>query len=225
MVIRDLALQERPREKMLSHSVASLSNAELLAIVLQSGSKDESAIQLGQRVLQMLDHGLEDLSHITLEELMTLKGVGVAKACQIMASVELGRRIGKSKRSMLGKVNSPGTVVAFFQEELRHQNKEQFIVVFLNTKHAITAYEVVSVGSLTASIVHPREVFNKAIRRSAAAILVVHNHPSGQVAPSEEDKRITQRLKEAGNLLGIRLLDHLIIADDDYYSFTEMGLI
>lgn len=225
MHLKSMVISERPREKMITSGAETLSSAELLAIVLQSGSREESSIQLGQRVLSMLDHGLEDLSHITIEELMKLRGIGQAKACQIISAVELGKRISKQKRQMLGKVNSPSTVVEFFKEALKHANKEQFIVVFLNTKNIITSYEVISIGTLSASIVHPREVYNRAIKKSAASIILVHNHPSGNPEPSREDRQITSRLKEVGEVVGIKVLDHLIVTDEHYFSFKEMDIL
>ncbi|MBN2794892.1 MAG: DNA repair protein RadC [Clostridia bacterium] len=221
-MIKALAPQERPREKLLAHGVASLSHAELLAIILRSGSHDESAIGLGQKVIQQLDHGLNSLSSVTVEELISLKGIGAAKACQILAAIELGKRVSQSEKPILGRIHSPSSVVSFFQKKLKHENKEMFIVVYLNTKHVITSYDVISIGSLNASIVHPREVFNKAIKKSAAGILLIHNHPSGYPDPSLEDKKITQRLKEAGELIGIQVVDHLIVCDQEYYSFKEM---
>lgn len=225
MNLKSMATVERPREKLTLQGVTSLSNSELMAIVVQSGSKDESALVLSQRILSMLDHGLQDLSDVTLEELMTVKGIGLAKACQITAAVELGKRVVVNQRQVLGKINSPSTVVEFFQSELKHLNKERFIVVFLNTKNMITSYETISVGSLSASIVHPREVFNRAIKRSAASLILVHNHPSGNPSPSKDDESITKRLCEVGEVVGIKILDHLIISDDTYFSFKEMALI
>lgn len=221
MHLKEMMVSERPREKLYEQGVKSLSNAELLGIVLQSGSKSESAVELGQKVLSKMGDGLDELSHVTLEELMSIHGIGVAKACQITAAVELGKRVSKEKRKILGRIHSPQTVVHFFQEELKHENKEKFIAVFLNTKNVIMSYAVISIGSLNASIVHPREVFNLAIRRSAASILLIHNHPSGYPEPSKEDEKITKRLKSVGELVGIQVLDHLIITDDDYYSFKE----
>lgn len=225
MNLKSMATTERPREKLTIDGVASLSNSELMAIVVQSGTKDESAVVLSQRILGMLDHGIQDLSDITLEELMAVKGIGLAKACQISAAVELGKRVMVKQRQMFGKINSPSTVVEFFQGELKHLNKEKFIVVFLNTKNIITSYETISIGSLSASIVHPREVFNRAIKRSAASLILVHNHPSGNPSPSKDDEVITKRLCEVGDVVGIKILDHLIICDEAYFSFKEMALI
>ena len=225
MKLKTIPQIERPREKLCHFGVTTLTNSELMAIVLQSGSREESAIGLGQNIINMFDHGIQGLNDVTVEELTAVKGVGIAKACQITAAVELGRRVSKCKKNILGKINSPKTVVEFFQEELRHLNKEKFIVVFLNTKNLITSYEVVSVGSLSASIVHPREVFNRAIKKSAASIILIHNHPSGNPSPSREDEAITKRLCNVGEVVGIKILDHIIISEDGYFSFKEMDIL
>lgn len=216
---------EQPREKLERFGVKSLTNAELLAIVLQSGSKTETAVGLGHQIINMFEQGLEGLSDATLEELKKLNGIGNAKACQVTAAVELGKRVSQSEKKILGQFNSPKKVADFFEAEMKHLNKEKFIVAFLNTKHMVTSYEVISVGSLNASIVHPREVYNRAIKKSAAFIILVHNHPSGNPAPSEEDKVVTERLKQVGIVVGIKVLDHIIVSDNGYYSFKEMDLI
>jgi len=225
MKIQSMMASERPRERIIRLGSNHLSNSELLAIVLQSGYKNESSLALASRILTLLDRGLEDLASITYEELVKVKGVGPAKACQILSAVELGRRVNIQKRQILGRVNSPQMVAAFFQKELSHRDKEQFMVVFLNTKNMISSYEIISIGSLNTSVVHPREVFNRAIKKSAAAIILVHNHPSGNPNPSREDEAITKRLVEVGQIVGIRVLDHLIVCDDTYFSFKEMDLM
>jgi len=225
MNLKSIPVIEQPREKLYHLGVKALSNAELMAIVLQSGSKDHSAVEVAQQIINMFDHGLQGLNDTTIEELTSIKGIGKAKACQLSAAVELGSRVSKCQKNILGKINSPKMVVAFFQEELRHLNKEKFIVVFLNTKNLITSYEVVSIGSLSASIVHPREVFNRAIKKSAASIILIHNHPSGNPEPSREDKTITKRLCEVGDVVGIKILDHIVISDDNYFSFKESDIL
>jgi len=225
MNLKTVPVLERPREKLEVYGAETLTNAELLAIVLQSGSREDTAVGLGHKIINMFDHGLEGLSDVTLEELKQVKGVGTAKACQITAAVELGKRVNRCEKKILGQMNSPKKVADFFLSEMKHLNKEKFIVVFLNTKHMITSYEVISIGSLNASIVHPREVFNRAIKKSAAFIILVHNHPSGNPRPSEEDKVVTDRLKQVGIVVGIKVLDHIIVSSEGYYSFKEMDLI
>lgn len=216
---------ERPREKLINNGVESLTNSELIAIILQSGSKEESALTLGTKVMSLNEQGLNALVDVTTEELIDIKGIGTAKACQILSAIEFGRRVASSKSNILGKVSSPQMVADHFEHQLMHLNKEKFIAVFLNTKNMITSYETISIGSLSASIVHPREVFNRAIKKSAASIILVHNHPSGNSNPSNEDKLITERLCEVGKIVGISVLDHLIISSGGYFSFKEMKLI
>ena len=225
MKMKSMPEIERPRERLLNYGVKFLSNIELLAIVLQSGSKEESALHLGAKVMSLSDQGINALFDITAEELKDIKGIGNAKACQIIAAVEFGKRVASSQSNILGKVSSPQMVADYFEHELKQLNKEKFIAVFLNTKNMITSYETISIGSLSASIVHPREVFNRAIKKSAASIILIHNHPSGNPNPSNEDKLITERLCEVGKIVGISVLDHLIISSGGYFSFKEMLLI
>lgn len=221
MNLKALPKSERPREKMLYQGRASLSLAELIAIVMQSGSKEDSALILSQKIL----HQYQPLYDISIEELMTIKGIGLAKASQIIAAIELGKRVASQEKKLLGQLSSPGMVKEFFQNELMHLNREHFIVVFLNTKNLITSYETISIGSLNASIVHPREVFSRAIKKSACSIILIHNHPSGQSKPSKEDYEITKRLCEVGKVVGIHVLDHIIIAGEGYFSFKENACI
>lgn len=216
---------ERPRERLLNLGVETLSNAELLAIILQSGSKSDSALSLGTKVMSLSNQGIYALFDTTAEELRCIKGIGDAKACQILSAIEFGKRVAFSKNNILGKVSSPQMVADYFENQLKKLNKEKFIAVFLNTKNMITSYETISIGSLSASIVHPREVFNRAIKKSAASIILVHNHPSGNPNPSNEDKVITERLCEVGKIVGISVLDHLIISSGGYFSFKEKLLI
>lgn len=219
-MLKDLPKDEMPREKMIKYGPNHLSNSELLAIILRTGTKEKSALAIGCDLVKSKET-VQDFSSITIEELCAFEGVGESKACQIIAAVELGKRVHMTDIKRRVKLTSPHEVVAFFTSELKGVQVEKFIGVFLNTKNEIIAWEVISVGSLNASIVHPREVFNRAIKRSAASILVLHNHPSGHVAPSQEDLLITERLAEVGKIMGIPLLDHLIIGHKDYYSFKE----
>ncbi len=225
MKIKQIPENERPRERLINNGVDSLSNSELIAIILQSGSKKDSALALGSKIISLDKDGMSYLFDATTEELKIIKGIGDAKACQLIAAIEFGKRVASSHKNILGKVSSPQMVVDYFQIQLKNLNKEKFIAVFLNTKNMISSYETISVGSLSASIVHPREVFNRAIKKSAASIILIHNHPSGNPNPSKEDKVITERLCEVGRIVGISVLDHLIIASSGYFSFKEMCLI
>lgn len=220
-MIKNLPYDERPREKLINQGVNSLSTSELLAIILRTGTSNCSAIQLGQRILESCVNSLYELENMTLEELCKIDGIGSSKACQIISSIELGKRIQRSNFKSRKSINSPDSIFQFFRYEIGYSRVEKFVAVFLNIKNEIIHWEVVSVGTLNASIVHPREVYNRAIKWSSAGIIVLHNHPSGNAAPSKEDLSITARLVEAGKIIGIPLIDHIIIGNEKYYSFKE----
>ncbi|HHU76191.1 MAG TPA: DNA repair protein RadC [Firmicutes bacterium] len=209
---------------MRALGAGSLSNAELLAIILRTGYRQESVIRLAERVL-FQSEGLRHLPNLTLEELQAIKGIGPAKAVMIKAALELGRRLVLSIRQEGISLTTPGEVANFLMEEMRFYNKEYFKIVLLNTKNQLISLEDISVGSLNASIVHPREIFHYPIKKSAAAIILVHNHPSGDPTPSREDLEVTKRLVEAGEILGIKVLDHIIVGEGRHLSFKEKGLI
>ena len=204
-----------------------LSNAELLAIIIRTGNRNETALALAQRMLSELGQGegLSFLVDATVEELTKVKGISMAKACAIKAAVELGKRIGGIKSIDKVFIRSPRDVANLLMNEMRYLKKEYFRTIQLNVKNQVLAVEDISVGSLNSSIVHPREVFKGPIRRSSAAIILIHNHPSGDPSPSREDIEVTRRLYEAGKLLGIDVLDHIIIGDGIYTSLKEKGII
>ena len=220
---------DRPREKLIKRSPAALSDAELLALILGTGTRTKqgpvSAVELAQSMLRT--HGsLHKLAQRDLKELMQVPGVGKAKAAQTMAAFEIGRRV-ESQRSGEARVQvcSPADVAAVYGPLMRHLKKEVFKVVFLNTANVITGDYTASEGGLAASIVEPRDVFSRAILENAAAIICLHNHPSGNPEPSREDVRVTRQLVEAGRLMGVPLHDHLIIAGEGYTSLAERGLM
>lgn len=224
MTIRTLPERERPRERLLNRGANHLSNAELLAILMgTSGQKGESVLELAGRVLAKAGD-ISNLTRLTSDELCEIKGIGPAKAVQILAMVELSRRL-SVQGTPPSSIRSPEDVRSLLLERLRHEEREHFFTVLLNTKNHCLGIEEVSVGSLNSSIVHPREVFRAAIRRSAAALIVAHNHPSGDCTPSREDMEVTRRLTEAGRLLGIDVLDHVIFGDGVILSFKEKGLM
>ncbi len=223
--IKNMPVSERPREKMLAHGCQSLSNSELLAIILSKGTKNRTALDLARGILNMSNEGLRALTNCTIEELTQIKGIGLAKASQIIAAIELGKRIALTANVNNYKIQGPEDVSNLIMEEMRYLKKEFFNIVLLNTKNNVIAIENISVGSLNASIVHPREVFNVAIRRSSSAIILAHNHPSGDPRPSIEDINITKRLIEAGSIIGIDVLDHIIIGDGIYFSMKEKEMI
>ena len=223
MTIQDMTLEERPREKMILNGAGSLTDAELLAILIRTGTKQFNAIQLGKAIIEKADN-IRYLQNITIEELESINGIGKTKAVQIKAALELGNRIASYKPAKY-KIKNPWDIYKYYMESLRYQYKEIFKVVLLNTKNEIITDVDISMGTLNSSLVHPREVFREAIRRSSNKIILLHNHPSGNAEPSKEDKSVTNRLKECGELIGIEVIDHIIIGDGIYFSFKENTLI
>lgn len=224
IMIRDLPLEERPREKLKTLGPGALTNAELLAILIRTGNKNESAVQLATRILTR-GGGLRNLPDLSLEDLQENRGIGPDKAVTIKAALELGCRLATAPREASGSITNPRQAADLFMEELRYKKKEYFKILLLNTKNHIISREEISVGSLSASIVHPREIFNIPLRKSASSVILFHNHPSGDPSPSQEDLEVTRRLVEAGTILGIAVRDHIIIGDGCFFSFREKGLL
>jgi DNA repair protein RadC len=213
---------ERPRERLLASGPTTLSDGHLLAILLRTGRRNSSAVQVAMEVLQQVG-GVAGLAKCGIEELCTIPGVGPAKAAQLKAAVELGRRTMAEPLTTGMRVSCSGDLFKHFHPALRDLKHEIFQVVLLDAKNAVLKECTVSKGSLTLSIVHPREVFALAVRESAAAVIFLHNHPSGDPTPSMEDRQLTDRLVAAGRLLGIRVLDHVIVGDRRYVSFADEG--
>ncbi|AOH55942.1 hypothetical protein ABE28_016390 [Peribacillus muralis] len=224
MLIRDYPKEERPRERFLEDGPQSLSNQELLALLLRTGTREESVLQLAGRLINSVK-GLRLLKEATVEELTGIKGIGEAKAIHILASVELGRRINRLNDQDRYVIRSPEDGANYCMEEMRFLSQEHFVCLYLNTKNQVLQKTTVFIGSLNASIVHPREVFKEAFRRSAASIICLHNHPSGDPTPSREDIEVTKRLVECGRIIGIEVLDHIIIGEHKYVSLKEKGYL
>ncbi|RAK21387.1 DNA replication and repair protein RadC [Anoxybacillus vitaminiphilus] len=224
LMIRDFPEDERPRERLISDGPESLANHELLAILLRTGTKDESVLQLANRLLNHFE-GLRLLKDATIEEMTSIKGIGTAKAVQILAAIELGRRISRLQYNERYVIRSPEDGAKYVMDDMRFLSQEHFVALYLNTKNQVIHRKTVFIGSLNASIVHPREVFKEAIKRSAASIICAHNHPSGDPTPSREDIEVTKRLVECGRMIGIELLDHLIIGDRKFVSLKEKGYV
>lgn len=222
--IKDIPINERPRERLLKYGEEVLSNQELLAIILRTGTKSESALDLARRLITNYG-GITFIAKSSVYELSKIKGIGLAKACEIKACVEIGKRLNSFKGNNRVKITSPEDVAMLVMDEMRFLSKEHFRVIFLNTKNYVIQIKDISIGSLNSSIVHPREVFIEAIKVSSAAIILCHNHPSGDVTPSQEDINITKRLIEAGKIIGIEVLDHIIIGDINYLSFKGKNII
>ncbi|GAA0355129.1 RadC family protein [Bacillus horti] len=221
MMVRDYPLEERPRERMVKDGAEKLSNQELLAILLRTGTNQESVFSLATRIIKEIG-SVRRLSEASVDELTKIKGIGLAKAVQIKAGIELGRRVAV-KREALISIRSPQEAAKYLMELLKLDQQEKFYVLYLDTKNQIVYEKAVFVGSLNASIVHPREVFKEAVKWSSASIIVAHNHPSGDPDPSREDIEVTKRLVSAGEIMGIDLLDHIVIGDGRYVSLKEKG--
>ena len=221
--IEDIPAGDRPSNRLLSNGAASLSNAELLSIILKSGSVAENAINLSQRVLSQFD--LKHLSAVDATQLMKIHGIKSGKATQIVACFELARRLETFDGQSKSKINSPEDVYRRLYPAMRESKKEHFIELCLDTKNQVIRENTISIGSLNANIVHPREVFRTALIESAAHIIVAHNHPSGDPTPSREDIDITKKLVETGKIMGIDVLDHVIIGDCRHFSMKEAGHI
>ncbi|QEY19259.1 JAB domain-containing protein [Psychrobacillus sp. AK 1817] len=222
LMIRDVHIADRPRERLIRQGAESLSNQELLAILLRTGTKQESVLHLANRVLGFFEQ-IQELKNATMEEMMTVKGIGQAKAVQLLAAVELGKRLSQQKTNEKFTIRSPKDAATYLMPEMSSLTQEHFVTLFLNVKNQILHKQTIFIGSLNASIVHPREIFREAVKRSAASIICAHNHPSGNPSPSTEDIDVTKRLMEAGRLMGIELLDHVIIGDHQFISLKEKG--
>ncbi|WP_264989131.1 RadC family protein [Lysinibacillus piscis] len=221
-MIRDVHVEDRPRERLLRQGATSLSNQELLAILLRTGTKEESVLVLANRVLSVFER-LHHLKHATVEEMVAIKGIGEVKAVQLLAAIELGRRLAQKQSDEKYTIRSPQDAAAYLMPDMSSLNQEHFVVLFLNVKNQIIHKKTIFIGSLNASIVHPREIYHEAVKRSAASILCAHNHPSGNCTPSTEDIDVTKRIVEAGYIMGIELVDHLIIGDHQFISLKEKG--
>jgi len=219
--------EERPREKLHRRGAHSLSDAELLALIIRTGdtATRKSAIDLGRDIIAHFGSNLRELGSADIGEITAIKGMGLAKAAGVKAAFTLAARFQARKLETLDRFTSPCQVFDYFHHEFRDCRKEYFLVLLLDGKNRIIRRVQISEGSLNQSIVHPREVFSPAVKESAAAMILVHNHPTGDPAPSSEDIAVTRRLKEAGELMGIKILDHIIIGDGEFVSFVERGLI
>jgi len=226
LMIKELPQGERPREKILAQGVQTLSNAELLAILLRTGTKNDSALRIAERLLKKYEElGVAGLASIGPQELIKIKGIGPVKAVTLVSAIELGKRLNGLASATKPIIRAPGDVAELLMARLRYEPREHFLLVLLSTKNHVLGTPTISIGSLNASIVHPREVFRAAINHSAAAVILVHNHPSGDPSPSPEDIALTRKFVDVGKIIEIHVLDHLIIGDNKYVSLKEKGII
>lgn len=223
--IKNWAVGDRPREKLLSKGKESLSDSELIAILLNSGSGKESAIEVAKNVLRLGGDNLDELGKVSIKDLMTIKGIGEARAVTLVAALELGRRRHSSLILDKKRIHTSNELAEFLKTLLKDHGYEVFAVVFLNRSNKIKHFEIMSKGGLTHTIVDPRIVFLKAIEVQATSLVLCHNHPSGNLKPSRADEELTTKLKNAGRLLDINVIDHLIVSDEGYFSFADEGLM
>lgn len=224
LTIKDLPVDERPRERLVKYGADALSNAELLAIILRVGTAEYSAIGLAEHMLSRYG-GLRGIATAGIEDLSEIKGLGTAKATQIQAMVELGKRLAASVGNIRPTIRSPQDAADLLMPELRDLPQERFKALFLTMKNEVLKVRTITIGSLDASLITPRELFREAISNNSASVVVAHNHPSGDPSPSREDITVTKRLCEAGQMVGIEVLDHLIIGDGRWVSLKERGLM
>lgn len=227
-MMKDIPISERPQERLKKYGPDALTNAELLALIIRTGNRDESVIHLAQRILYSLckegeDNGLSGLKNVSMDSLMRIKGVGEAKASMILAAVTLGLRMSMYSIHNKMKITSPEDVVGYVMNDMKYLKTEHFRIISLNTKKEIMYIREISHGTVNMTVVHPREVFRQAIEDGAHSIVLLHNHPSGDPQPSGEDLMLTRRLKECSEIVGISIVDHIIIGENCYYSFLKEG--
>lgn len=227
-IIKDLPEAQRPYEKCFSQGEAALSDCELLAVILRSGTQGLNSLELAQEILQYMETssytGLTGLLHISVQDLMEIHGIGQVKAVQLKCIGELSKRIARTAARPQMVMNNPSSVASYYMEELRHEEQEVVICMMSDVKEHFLGDKVLTRGTATGSLVTPREIYMEALRRHAVSLILVHNHPSGDPTPSPDDMQITARIYQAGELLGIHLLDHIIIGDQKYCSFREEGI-
>lgn len=225
--IKDLPPERRPYEKCIKFGPTALTDSELLAIIIRTGSKGEQSIELAERILGHLDNdrGILNILHLSINELLAIRGVGIVKATQIKCIAELSKRISKTKAHKQLIFTNPNTIADFYMEDLRHSEREKILLLLLNTRSVLIKDIELSNGTVNASLISPREIFVESLKYNAVYIILIHNHPSGNPNPSNEDIINTKRIKEAGDLIGVSLIDHIIIGDNKYVSLKERGIL
>ena len=223
--IKNWAIDDRPREKLLAKGATALSNSELLAILLNNGSRNKSAVELAREILKLGDDNLNELGKLSLNDFKKVKGIGQAKSIIIAAALELGRR--RQASSSLEKivVRSSRDIAEYLQATLKDYNYEVFAVVFLNRANKINHFEIISKGGITGTVADPRIILKKALEEDATSIVLCHNHPSGNLQPSRADEELTRKIKEAANYLDIKIIDHIIVSEEGFYSFADEGIL
>lgn len=223
--IKNWATDDRPREKLYSKGPASLSNSELLAILINNGSKDKSAVELAKEILKLGHDNLNELGKLSLHEFKKVKGIGEAKSIVIAAALEFGRRRQASSSLEKTVIKSSRDLAQYLQASLKDYNYEVFAVVFLNRANKVNHFEIISKGGITGTVADPRIILKKALEEDATSIVLCHNHPSGNLQPSRTDEELTKKIKEAASYFDIKVIDHIIVSEDGFYSFADEGIL
>jgi DNA repair protein RadC len=223
--IKNWSVDDRPREKMQAKGAIALSNSELLAILINNGNKDKSALEIAKDVMALGQNNLNELGKLSLKDLQKLKGIGIAKAITIAAALELGRRRQGSELLSKTVIRTSGEIAQYLKANLKDYTHEVFAVVFLNRANKIISFQIVSTGGLTGTVADPRVILKKAIEAEACSIVLSHNHPSGSLKPSRADEELTQKIRMAATYLDIKVVDHIIVSDEGYFSFADEGLL
>ena len=225
--MKEMACEERPYERCEQFGASNLTDSELLAVLLRTGTRGENALQLADKILHPVfsQKGVLNLHQWTYEQLMQIKGIGKVKAIQILCLAELSRRLAKATAQEGLNFSNPASIARYYMEDLRHEKQEHMKLLMLNSKAKLLGETTISKGTVNASLVTPRELFIEALQKNAVSIIILHNHPSGDPSPSREDMLTTKRIQDAGALIGIELLDHIIIGNNCYISFREEGML
>ena len=223
--IKNWAEDDRPREKMARHGAEILSNAELLAIIINNGNKEKSAVELAKDILKLGADNLDELGKLSLKDFQKIKGIGIAKAIAITAALELGRRRSGGNLLQRTKVTSSIEIAVYLRSILKDNNNEVFAVLFLNQANKIKNFKIMSKGGITGTVADPRIILKQALDEGATSLVLSHNHPSGNLSPSRADQELTQKIKQAASYFDIKILDHIIVSDEGHYSFADEGLL
>jgi DNA repair protein RadC len=223
--IKQWAKDDRPREKLLLKGAETLSNSELLAILIHNGTRQKTAVDLGKEILKLGKDNLNELGKLSVKELMKIKGIGEAKAITIAAALELGRRRQATSSLEKSVVGSSNDIAAYLRSALKDYQYEVFAVIFLNRANKVNHFEIVSAGGITGTVADPRVILKKALEENAVSIILCHNHPSGSLKPSRADEELTTKIKEAAKYFDIKVIDHIIVSEDGYYSFADEGIL
>lgn len=223
--IKNWSVDDRPREKMLLKGAAALSNSELVAILINNGTKEESAVDLAKQILKLGKNNLDELGKLSLKEFQKVRGIGTAKAIAIAAALEIGRRRASSALYEKTIVKTSADIATFLRANLKDLSHEVFMAIYLNKSNKILNYKIISSGGLTGTVADPRMILKAALEEGATSIVLCHNHPSGNLKPSVADEMLTRKIKDGAALIDIRLIDHIIVSNEGYYSFADEGML